>query len=89
MVSSLDDQVSASKITGMSSGEQLQTLHVKKLQFITLNRDNYVSWKAQATAVLRGTDLLKFVESDVDLTNGSILTRRDQLILGCLFSALS
>lgn len=43
--------------------------HTKKLEFVTLQRDNYVSWKAQVLGVLGGTDLLRFVEGKVDLND--------------------
>lgn len=86
-VTSSDQATFASK--GKSLTIDIHQLYVKKLPFVTLDRENYISWKSQASTILRGTDLLKFIEGEVDSSTDPILKRQDQLILGWLFSALS
>lgn len=90
-----DNAFSIDPITSATESEKLVTsssgalmLYAKKLSFITLDWDNYVSWRAQVMVVLRGADLLHFVEGDVDLTASSILVEQDKIILGWIFAAL-
>lgn len=47
-----------------------------------------MAWKAQVSAVLRGNDLLRYVEGEVSLKDSLMYERHDQLILGWLLSAM-
>lgn len=49
--------------------------YVQKLVFVTLNQENYVSWKAQVSTVLIGADLHDFVEGKIDVSSLTILAR--------------
>jgi len=61
------------------------TKHVKCIQ---LDKDNYFSWEAQFSAMLRGFELMRYVEGNVDLSTPAA-RQQDQLILSWILTGVS
>lgn len=52
-------------------------LHSKKFDFMTLDKMNYVAWKAQVSAILSDSDLLQFVEGEIEINDNMMLIQQD------------
>lgn len=62
---------------------------MKHLKCVTLDSDNYFSWKAQFSALLRGYTLFGYVNGNIAIEEGSPAEQQDQLILSWVFSSIS
>jgi len=100
MVSSADksssssdpNSVASSKMIGSdeeSSSAPSKIVMMKHLKCVTLDGDNYFSWKAQFSALLRGYRLMHYVEGKVVITEGPFAEQQDQLILSWLLTSIS
>lgn len=53
---------------------------MKPIRCALLEKDNYFQWEAQFSAMLRGLNLIQYVEGTVDLSSPTA-HQQDQLIL--------
>lgn len=72
-----------------SSGEKRSKLiKIKSLNTVKLDQDNFAAWEAHVKTMLRGYDLLPYVESSfIPLDDMGV--RQEHLLLGWIFSSLS
>lgn len=65
-------KMTASKASGSSSSKSPKVIksiiHIKNVKFVTLEKDNFVSWKAHLEVIVLGNDLLVYVEHKVKTT---------------------
>lgn len=74
--------------TGSLPGKQSKLVKIKNLTTVKLDQGNFIAWEAHIKTILRGYDLLSYVEpSFVPLEDLDI--RQDQLLLGWIFASLS
>lgn len=62
---------------------------MKQLKCVILDGENYFSWQAQFSALLRGYRLLEYVEGKIPLPEGSPAEQQDQIILSWILTAVS